>query len=698
MKSRTKAAERIWSTESRVKSIIKSVAISYLLFLCLISSVAAEWHPGGKSSNDLQFGQLESAQETYRLTGIARRLQEIRQEKEQAVSVDKSYDLDTVSFKIAVIMGNCTDQAHIFDSSDYQELLFGNNPTGSMTEYYDEVSYGQLQLTGQVHGPYTAPETRDYYENGAGYPANFIGFAYALLDSADQHIDFGEYDNDGPDGMPNSGDDDGIVDAVHFIFPDTGGTDRFKGSFSYFWLSSAGIYETNDARSGGGFIEIDEWFRTAGERKPSNLNEINQIGGPVHEFGHALGLPDQYDLDWSTWGVGTWCLMGRGTRGACNCDEGKSRPTHLCAWCKAFLGFVIPIEVQGTETVTIPPVETNPVVYKLWDDSYQGERYFLLENRTKTGFDSDITGEGVLIWHCNGDAAYDNSDESFRIVDLEEADGLDQLDDKTSWMDDGDPYPGSSNNTSFNDMTYPSAVDVFGNATGVSAREILGFTLSYHIYGSKMQVAGPSTPAIRYGAVRFTTPEAGLLTGIQAGLKRNASYDYTVRIFDDINSSTPEGLHASSTTSGTFPSVPSERYYEIALAESVVFSPNQTFLVDVAFGPISYPIPYVHAYPLAQQSYKSNDGITYTHWTDRDILIRARVQYDFTCGDANGDGDVNVGDAVFLIAYVFSGGPPPDPVCEGDANGDGDTNVGDAVFLIAYVFSGGLPPEEGCCP
>jgi photosystem II stability/assembly factor-like uncharacterized protein len=68
------------------------------------------------------------------------------------------------------------------------------------------------------------------------------------------------------------------------------------------------------------------------------------------------------------------------------------------------------------------------------------------------------------------------------------------------------------------------------------------------------------------------------------------------------------------------------------------------------------------------------------------------------CGDANGDGQVNVGDAVYLIAYVFSGGPAPDPECSGRANGDRQVNVGDAVYLIAYVFSGGQPPVEGCCP
>jgi hypothetical protein len=71
---------------------------------------------------------------------------------------------------------------------------------------------------------------------------------------------------------------------------------------------------------------------------------------------------------------------------------------------------------------------------------------------------------------------------------------------------------------------------------------------------------------------------------------------------------------------------------------------------------------------------------------------------DYVCGDANGDEQVNIGDAVFIIAYVFKGGPPPEPLCPGDANGDGQVNIGDAVYLIAYVFKGGPPPNEDCCP
>jgi len=73
-------------------------------------------------------------------------------------------------------------------------------------------------------------------------------------------------------------------------------------------------------------------------------------------------------------------------------------------------------------------------------------------------------------------------------------------------------------------------------------------------------------------------------------------------------------------------------------------------------------------------------------------------------GDANGDNTVNVGDAVYVINYVFKNGPPPTPwtKCNGDANGDCSCNVGDAVYIINYVFKNGpnpktLPEYEGEC-
>jgi outer membrane protein assembly factor BamB len=68
----------------------------------------------------------------------------------------------------------------------------------------------------------------------------------------------------------------------------------------------------------------------------------------------------------------------------------------------------------------------------------------------------------------------------------------------------------------------------------------------------------------------------------------------------------------------------------------------------------------------------------------------------FICGDANNDGIVNVTDAVYIIQYIFNGGPAPDPLESADANCDGISNVSDAVYIIEYIFAGGPAPCENC--
>ncbi len=61
-------------------------------------------------------------------------------------------------------------------------------------------------------------------------------------------------------------------------------------------------------------------------------------------------------------------------------------------------------------------------------------------------------------------------------------------------------------------------------------------------------------------------------------------------------------------------------------------------------------------------------------------------------GDADSDGSLNIADAVYLINYIFKGGPGPKTIYQGDANGDGSINIADAVYLINYIFKGGPPP------
>jgi len=70
-------------------------------------------------------------------------------------------------------------------------------------------------------------------------------------------------------------------------------------------------------------------------------------------------------------------------------------------------------------------------------------------------------------------------------------------------------------------------------------------------------------------------------------------------------------------------------------------------------------------------------------------------QYSFLRGDANGDGEINVTDAVYLINYLFISGPAPQPWQAGDVNCDDVVNINDIVYLINYLFVPGSPPP-GC--
>ena len=68
----------------------------------------------------------------------------------------------------------------------------------------------------------------------------------------------------------------------------------------------------------------------------------------------------------------------------------------------------------------------------------------------------------------------------------------------------------------------------------------------------------------------------------------------------------------------------------------------------------------------------------------------------YLCGNADGDAQITIADAVFLIAYIFQGGPAPRPLAQGDADCSGSLNVADAVRLIEYIFIHGAAPCAGC--
>jgi trimeric autotransporter adhesin len=99
--------------------------------------------------------------------------------------------------------------------------------------------------------------------------------------------------------------------------------------------------------------------------------------------------------------------------------------------------------------------------------------------------------------------------------------------------------------------------------------------------------------------------------------------------------------------------------------------------------------PYIGAF-------SATDNWADKSWTALHQMGYFKVQCT-SCGDANSDGGVDISDAVFLIAYIFSGGSAPSDCNyangQGDANADGGVDISDAVYLIAYIFSGGPAPH-----
>lgn len=64
-------------------------------------------------------------------------------------------------------------------------------------------------------------------------------------------------------------------------------------------------------------------------------------------------------------------------------------------------------------------------------------------------------------------------------------------------------------------------------------------------------------------------------------------------------------------------------------------------------------------------------------------------------GNANDDIGVDVGDATFLVKYIFQAGSAPPCNDQADADGNNDVNISDATFLVKYIFQAGLSPVCG---
>lgn len=393
------------------------------------------------------------------------------------------------TFRMPVLLGLPSDRSAPHPVADYQDRLFGSGlGTYSLTSFYSEMSNGLFDFTGQVIDWVGIPQTAiQYYgtgNDGEEIFGNILAFMQHTLDASDGATDFGQYDNDGPDGVPNSGDDDGYVDLVAFLYPahgrECGGPGIWAHRFFYGgWLNDGNPgtdenYLTTDPAANGGFIRVADYIIQGGIECEGTAGVVD-VGLIAHESGHGFGLPDFYDTDPADGsdgqGIGEWGLMGSG-----NWNTAES-PAHMMAFSKNFLGWIDIVTIVRDTALTIEPILESRVAYRVGVNNAPNE-YFLLENRQRLGADQFLNGTGLLIWHVDSvryeqrrSANRVNADAAHKAVDLEEADGLNQLD-GSSRGDGGDPWPGSSNRTTFNSGSNPNSNTYGSGASNVEISSI----------------------------------------------------------------------------------------------------------------------------------------------------------------------------------------------------------------------------------
>ena len=236
----------------------------------------------------------------------------------------------------------------------YQNMIFGENgykgPNGedliSMKQFYEEQSDGAYTVNGSVAGWYMA--SKNAAEYGGNYPTvedsdvNARGLVKEALTAAaaDPSVNLAEYDQEDRydlDGDGNFREPDGLVDhlmVVHSAVGEEAGGGQLGSDaiWSHRW-NLGGIFPIE------GSPEPEKDYFGAGSMYAYDYT-IEPADGAAgvfsHEYGHDLGLPDEYDTQYSGAGeaVSYWSIMASGSW------AGKipgTEPTGFSAWSKEFL-------------------------------------------------------------------------------------------------------------------------------------------------------------------------------------------------------------------------------------------------------------------------------------------------------------------------------------------------------------------------
>ncbi len=315
------------------------------------------------------------------------------------------------------------DPVNLFNEMLNQEGFSKYNAKGSVRDYYQACSNGLFNPTFDIYGPVTVSHNSEYYvgkDSGiAGAGANaYFGYAIkeALEQLDEQGVDFTKYDYD----------NDGAIDNIFFFYAGHGQAD--SGDPTTVWPHQSEwrrytsdqtlklpeiVFERGDKKV------AFKTYACSNELQGSTLPEgasqpyLDGIGAFAHEFAHVLGLPDTYDVEPQP-GKPTatphyWDVMAQGTY-----NDSSTRPPLFNAyeqWVCHWLEYEDLTNADQIEGVEVPSLSTaylkgeKPVCKRL-RISRPGmatfyPEYYVVETRTRDGWDSALPGEGMLIWHVD---------------------------------------------------------------------------------------------------------------------------------------------------------------------------------------------------------------------------------------------------------------------------------------------------------
>ena len=265
-----------------------------------------------------------------------------------------------------------------------------NGGTGSARDFYYDNSNGVFEPVFDVYGPVRMDTTKAYYgaNNRWGDDIRAEQAVISGCEKLDEEIDFSRYDNDG----------DGQVDLVFMYYAGYGEADSSDDDaiWPHQWeLSNAGYSLSLDGKVIDHYACSNEVVGYGALR-----GKMCGIGTACHEFGHAMGLPDMYDIDYETNGEAGGLYSYSTMCGGSYNNEGRT-PPYFNFEERIYLGWLEDkdyLEFKKTGTYEIPPIDGN-VAYRTFTDM-DGE-YFIYENRTKAGWDRYLPGEGLVVYHAD---------------------------------------------------------------------------------------------------------------------------------------------------------------------------------------------------------------------------------------------------------------------------------------------------------